>query len=107
MQTMKTAQQVADVLIQIPQVEEVLLFGSVARNGEGNDLDVALVVPEHIFAIFLTEAHVLAMDMDRRGIDPFSYRVNEEDMDSEDFLEWVYEQELQLEQYDLSRRGGR
>lgn len=35
-----------------PEIEQVLLFGTVARDGIGNDLDIVLIIPEGMFQLF-------------------------------------------------------
>ena len=46
---------VAPILLSHPLVSAVQLFGSVARNRQGNDLDLILIVPEEIAKAFYSE----------------------------------------------------
>lgn len=50
--TLSHAHEVATIFKRHPLVTEVLVFGSVARNGSGNDLDLVLVVDEQTAAEF-------------------------------------------------------
>lgn len=40
-------------------VEGIALFGSVARNGEGNDLDIAIEVPRTVYERYIKRRHRL------------------------------------------------
>lgn len=109
MQTMETARHVADVLIQIPQVEEVFLFGSVARDGEGNDLDIILVVSDDVFRLFAAELNRLARrESARQECYDFSYEVQLDAEHDSDFMdEWLSHHEELAFYAESSRKGSR
>ncbi len=52
--TMQVAREIADAFRRIPGFpgQEIYCFGSVARDGEGNDLDLAITVPEYLWCEF-------------------------------------------------------
>lgn len=51
--TIEDAKPVLEALTNTSSVKEVLVFGSVARDGRGNDLDVILVVEMYVYISLL------------------------------------------------------
>ncbi len=65
MPTLADAKKVAEVLRSCPYVQSVELFGSIAREGRGGDIDIILTVPDFIAAHFFVAkrqeaAHIAA-----------------------------------------------
>jgi len=58
------AMQVANVLRCADGVRGVELFGSLARNGQGNDIDIIIIVDDHDAAEFLDFAGSLMRDFE-------------------------------------------
>lgn len=58
----KTALVVAEILRCHPRVQEVQVFGSVARSGRGRDLDLILVSGEGVATDFLRSARYALSD---------------------------------------------
>lgn len=50
--TRELAEQVAEILYGEPKIKEVYLFGSVAREGSGHDLDLILIADEETAETF-------------------------------------------------------
>lgn len=53
--TREKAKMVLLPLVNMTGVKEVQVFGSIARNGKGHDLDIVLIVDTLPYATFLTE----------------------------------------------------
>ena len=53
MPTIKDAVRIAQTLLTCPPIESVEIFGSVAREGRGEDLDIIVIVPDLIAASFV------------------------------------------------------
>ncbi|MDX2776331.1 hypothetical protein PV379_03100 [Streptomyces caniscabiei] len=53
--TWEKAKMVLLPLVNMAGIKEVQVFGSVARDGEGNDLDVILIVDTFVYSTFLAE----------------------------------------------------
>lgn len=60
----RDAQLVGMVFANLPQVEAVEVFGSVARNSRGNDLDMALTVDAVTYASYALALRALSEDED-------------------------------------------
>ncbi|MDO8624011.1 MAG: hypothetical protein Q7R54_01520 [bacterium] len=60
MHTIQDATRVAQILLSIPVINGIELFGSVARDGEGKDIDLILVVSEEGCGHFVAAARDLA-----------------------------------------------
>lgn len=61
---MLTAENIASALITDPHVDEVQLFGSVARDEEGNDTDLILIVSDEDFERFVEQLNLILGEED-------------------------------------------
>lgn len=64
---MATAETVAAHLHDLPNAMGVYLFGSLARRGEGHDIDMIVVVPEEIFAAYIESLQLADGDIYFQG----------------------------------------
>ncbi|MBW4061770.1 hypothetical protein HJC99_04350 [Candidatus Saccharibacteria bacterium] len=62
--TWAKAQPVLEVLANLAGIRDVLVIGSVARDGFGNDLDVVLTVSQPVYLAYLAAVNQALLDAD-------------------------------------------